>query len=62
MTSPIQSVLVCGYGTMGRGIVNLFANGGFQVTILTRDPARLNDLPAGVTAVSELPKAEPKRA
>lgn len=59
MTSPIQSVLVCGYGTMGRGIVNLFARGGFRVTILTRDPARLTDLPAGVTAVSELPGEAP---
>lgn len=59
MANPIQTVLVCGYGTMGRGIVNLFARGGFQVTVLTRDPSRLADLPAGVRAVSELPAAVP---
>ena len=54
MPGPIQSVLVCGYGTMGRGIVNLFARGeGFRVTVLTRDPSRLADLPAGVKTLLE---------
>ena len=60
MPEPIQSVLVCGYGTMGRGIVNLFARGeGFRVTVLTRDPSRLADLPGGVEAVSDLPAEAP---
>lgn len=59
MPGPIQSVLVCGYGTMGRGIVNLFAKGGFRVSVLTRNPAALADLPNGVTAVSELPAGPP---
>ena len=59
MPGPIQSVLVCGYGTMGRGIVNLFVKGGFQVTVLTRDPSRLTDLPGSAVAVSELPAEAP---
>lgn len=61
MTAPIKSVLVCGYGTMGRGIVNLFAKGdGFNVNVLTRDPARLaGELPANATAIAELPDAAP---
>jgi 3-hydroxybutyryl-CoA dehydrogenase len=59
MSAPLQSVLVCGYGTMGRGIVNLFAKGGFEVTVLTRDPSRLTDLSPGVRAVSALPAEAP---
>jgi len=44
---------------MGRGIVKLFARGGFQVTVFSRNLARLTDLPDGVTAVSELPTDAP---
>ncbi|KZD06408.1 3-hydroxyacyl-CoA dehydrogenase NAD-binding domain-containing protein [Oceanibaculum pacificum] len=58
-TTPIATVLVAGSGTMGRGIAKSFAEGGFEVSILSRDPARLTDLPAGVTALSELPAAAP---
>ncbi len=59
MPASIRSVLVCGYGNMGRGVVNLFAKGGFQVTVLTRDPSRLTNLPSGVTAVAALPADPP---
>lgn len=59
MPAPIQSVLVCGYGTMGRGVANLFAKGGFDVTVLTRGPSRLKDLPSGVTAAAALPADPP---
>lgn len=59
MKQAITTVLVCGYGTMGRGIVNLFVNGGFEVTILTRNLDRLGDLPVGATTVAELPDSPP---
>jgi 3-hydroxybutyryl-CoA dehydrogenase len=60
MPAPVHHVLVCGYGTMGRGIVNLFTKGGFRVSILTRDPAKLADeLPKGATAVADLPADAP---
>lgn len=59
MSAPIKSVLVIGYGTMGRGIVATFANNGFDTTVLTRDPSKITDLPTGALAVSELPKTAP---
>jgi 3-hydroxybutyryl-CoA dehydrogenase len=60
MPAPVHHVLVCGYGTMGRGIVNLFTKGGFTVSILTRDPAKLaGELPEGATAVADLPADPP---
>jgi 3-hydroxybutyryl-CoA dehydrogenase len=60
MPAPVHHVLVCGYGTMGRGIVNLFTKGGFRVSILTRAPAKLAaELPAGATALADLPTDPP---
>jgi 3-hydroxybutyryl-CoA dehydrogenase len=60
MPAPVHHVLVCGYGTMGRGIVNLFVQGGFRVTVLTRDPAKLAaELPECATAVADLPPDAP---
>ena len=47
MNSPIKSVMVIGYGTMGRGIALSFARGGFETTVLSRDPGRIDDLPDG---------------
>jgi len=58
--APIRHVLVCGYGTMGNGIVNLFARAGFRVSVLTREPARIaGALPEGVAALADLPADAP---
>lgn len=59
MDKAIASVLVVGYGTMGRGIVKTFAENGFETSVLTRDPSRIIDLPDGATATAELPEAPP---
>jgi 3-hydroxybutyryl-CoA dehydrogenase len=56
---PIRRVLVAGYGTMGRGIANSFADGGFETWVLSRRAKSLSDLPKGVTAVDTLPKDVP---
>ena len=59
MGETIQSVMVVGYGTMGRGIVETFAKNSFETSVLTRDPSRITDLPAGATATAELPSEAP---
>ena len=60
MSNPIQTVLVAGYGVMGKGVAKSFLDVGFDVTVLTRDPARvLAAAPAGLKAVSELPDIAP---
>src|SRR3546814_7439133 len=59
MKKPIESVLVVGYGTMGKGIVLSFARAGFATTVLSRDPSRIADLPEGARAVAELPTEAP---
>jgi len=60
MTKPIQSVLIAGYGVMGKGVAASFHAGGFDVTLLTRNPeAALKDAPPGMRAVSELPDDPP---
>ncbi len=60
MSKTIQTILVAGYGVMGMGVANSFHCGGFDVSILTRDPARaLADAPEGVKAVSKLPDEPP---
>lgn len=51
----IQSVLIYGYGVMGRGVARTFAANGFDTTVRSARAASLTDLPAGVKAVSELP-------
>ena len=55
----IQSVMVVGYGAMGRGIVSSFAGAGFSTAVLTRNHSRLIDLPPGATAFQKLPVESP---
>ena len=55
----IKSVLIVGYGSMGRGIVLSFSAAGFDTTVLTRDPTRITDLPRRASALQELPKNSP---
>lgn len=59
MNNPIKNVMVVGYGTMGRGIAISFARGGFETTVLSRDPSRIDDLPNGVAAIAEPPAEAP---
>ncbi|MGE4219054.1 MAG: 3-hydroxyacyl-CoA dehydrogenase family protein [Alphaproteobacteria bacterium] len=59
MGNGIRSVLIAGYGVMGQGIVRSFVRGGHETLVLSRDPSRLSDLPAGVQAVRELPETAP---
>ena len=59
MYESIISVLVVGYGTMGRGIVKTFADNGFETNVLSRDPSRITDLPKGTNAITELPESAP---
>ncbi|MBT8362643.1 MAG: 3-hydroxyacyl-CoA dehydrogenase family protein [Desulfobacterales bacterium] len=55
----IHHVMVVGYGIMGQGIAISFARGGHQVTVLSRNPRRIDALPDGVDAVGELPADPP---
>lgn len=55
----IHHVMVIGYGIMGSGIARSFARGGHQVTVISRDPSRITNLPEGIFAVSELPHDPP---
>jgi 3-hydroxybutyryl-CoA dehydrogenase len=51
---------VVGAGSIGTGIARSFASSGFAVTVLSRDPKRLEGvLPAGIGATSELPPRAP---
>ena len=60
MSDPIQSVLVAGHGVMGKGVATSFHAAGFDVTVLTRDPAKaLTGAPDGMKAVAELPDDPP---
>ncbi|MBO89501.1 MAG: hypothetical protein CMP14_08265 [Rickettsiales bacterium] len=59
MSKSVKSVMVVGYGTMGRGILKTFAENGFKTSVLTRNPTRIKDLPTGTIAHSELPDDAP---
>jgi len=50
----IRTVLICGYGVMGRGVAITFAAAGFRTRIFSRRADSLVDLPRGVKAVSRL--------
>jgi 3-hydroxybutyryl-CoA dehydrogenase len=59
MTREIKSVLVVGYGIMGRGIALTFARGGHSVSVLSRDPSKAKDVPDGVAVIGDLPAEAP---
>jgi 3-hydroxybutyryl-CoA dehydrogenase len=51
----IRTVLICGYGLMGRGVARTFAAAGFRTRVFSRRADSLvADLPWGVKAVSRL--------
>ena len=59
MSTSIQTVLIYGYGVMGRGVAKTFAEAGFTTLVKSRRAGALADLPAGVTAVERLPQTPP---
>jgi 3-hydroxybutyryl-CoA dehydrogenase len=53
------SVLVIGAGVMGRGIARTFRTHGIPVSLLARDPARVQGAPEGVPLLDALPADAP---
>jgi len=59
MNDPIQTVLIYGYGVMGRGVAKTFADAGFTTVVKSSRAAKLSDLPANTTALERLPERAP---
>lgn len=59
MQQEIQSVVVIGPGTMGRGIANTFARGGHNVTVISRNPAKVAPFELPMTVTDTLPEKTP---
>ncbi len=59
MQKEIQSVLVIGPGTMGRGIANTFIRGGHDVTVLSRNPDKVAPFEGTVRITDTLPDVAP---
>ena len=58
-TEPIRSVLICGYGLMGRGVGNTFADAGFAVAVRSQRAATLAGSRPDIAFLAELPEAAP---
>ena len=59
MSTPIQTVLIYGYGVMGRGVAKTFADAGFTTIVRSGRASQLTGLPANTTAVERLPEKAP---
>jgi 3-hydroxybutyryl-CoA dehydrogenase len=59
MARAIESVLIYGYGVMGRGVAKTFADAGFTTLVKSRRATKLEALPAGAVAVERLPEKAP---
>src|SRR5712664_4886794 len=59
MSTPIQTVLIYGYGVMGRGVAKTFADAGFAAIVRSGRASKLTGLPANTTAVERLPEKAP---
>ena len=59
MSTAIQTVLVYGYGVMGRGVARTFADAGFTTLVKSSRAGKLAGLPANVTAAERLPEKAP---
>jgi 3-hydroxybutyryl-CoA dehydrogenase len=59
MSTSIQTVLIYGYGVMGRGVAKTFADAGFATFVKSRRAGKLPGLPAKVTAAERLPEKAP---
>jgi len=62
MRTPIQTVLIYGYGVMGRGVARTFADAGFTTLVKSSRAGELAGLPASVTAAERLPEKAPDLA
>jgi 3-hydroxybutyryl-CoA dehydrogenase len=62
MHTPIQSVLIYGYGVMGRGVAKTFADAGFTTLVKSSRAGEFASLPANVTAAERLPEKAPDLA
>ncbi len=52
---PIRSILIYGYGLMGRAVAATFAAAGFRTMVRSGRAGSLADVPAGVEVLGELP-------
>src|SRR5258708_2655038 len=59
MATPIQTVLIYGYGVMGRGVARTFADAGFATFVKSSRTGKLEGLPAKASVVEQLPKEAP---
>jgi 3-hydroxybutyryl-CoA dehydrogenase len=59
MSTPIQTVLIYGYGVMGRGVAKTFADAGFTTIVKSSRAGTLAGLPAKTAAVERLPEEAP---
>ncbi len=59
MSTPIQTVLIYGYGVMGRGVARTFAEAGFATFVKSSRAGKLEGLPAKTSVVERLPKEAP---
>jgi 3-hydroxybutyryl-CoA dehydrogenase len=59
MSRAIGSVLIYGYGVMGRGVAQTFASSGFKTMVKSSRAAALTDLPKGVEPLAALPRDPP---
>jgi 3-hydroxybutyryl-CoA dehydrogenase len=58
-SNPVSSVLVIGFGVLGRGIARLFAGAGMTVSAINPHVTDDGTLPAGIRLVTDLPKEAP---
>jgi 3-hydroxybutyryl-CoA dehydrogenase len=59
MGTAIQTVLIYGYGVMGRGVAKTFADAGFTTLVKSRRAGSLAGLPDKVIATERLPEKAP---
>src|SRR6266849_3140076 len=59
MSTPIQTVLIYGYGVMGRGAAKTFADAGFATLVKSSRAGKLEGLPGKTGVVEHLPKEAP---
>src|SRR2546421_2331094 len=59
MSTPIKTVLIYGYGVMGRGVAKTFADAGFATLVKSSRAGKLEGLPAKTGVVEQLPKEAP---
>jgi len=59
MSTPIKTVLIYGYGVMGRGVAKTFADAGFATLVKSSRAGKLEGLPEKASVVEQLPKEAP---